>query len=169
MNKVLYAKDTLEFVTVATEFCVTLEQCMGREQEEFVQRMLKLLPLIYLKVQLLPQLDEVDYFMPDEQVTEEDYEYVRQCVAAIMGDDDMYEDSTYDMEMQQTEQLCWKTVSEGLADLYQPLRNFVTAYRLEVEDCMATTLSYVQETFRCSWGVTLVDVLRRLHYLTAKS
>lgn len=166
MTEPIYAPETLEFVTVATEFCAYLEQSQDREEQDFVSRMCKLLPLLYLKAQLLPAIDEADNFMPDEQVTEADYEYVRCIVADVMGDDDQYEDSTYGMEMQQTEQLCWKTVSEGVADMYQPLRNFVAAYRLGVEACMETALWYVQEEFRNSWGTACVDVLRRMHYVT---
>lgn len=165
MQSPIYAQDTLQFVTVATEFCAYLEQSQGRSRREFVDRMLKLLPLIYLKAQLLPTIDEADNFMPDEQVTEQDYEFIRLTVSDVMGEDDDYEDATYGMEMQQTEQLCLKTISEGLADMYQPLRNFVAAYRLGVEACMETALWYVQSEFAYSWGVAAVDTLRRLHYL----
>lgn len=162
----IYSPATLDFVTIATEFCAYLEQPEFPEKEKFCDRMRKLLPLLYLKAQLLPNMDEEpDYFMPDEQVTEEDYEYVRSRVSAILGDDDMYEDSTFGMEIQQTELTCWKTISEGIADMYQPLRNFVTAYRIGVEACMQTALWYVQDAFKESWGTPCVDSLRRLHYL----
>ncbi len=167
MKEPIYQTETLEFVTVATEFCAYLEQSQGREKSDFVSRMRKLLPLLYLKAQLLPSIEDADNFMPDEQVTEADYEYIRHIVADIMGDDDQYEDATYGMEMQQTEQLCWKTASENIADMYQPLRNFVAAYRLGVEACMETALWYVQEEFRNAWGTACVDSLRWLHYVSA--
>lgn len=167
MKEPIYQTETLEFVTIATEFCAYLEQSQGREKSDFISRMRKLLPLLYLKAQLLPAIEDADNFMPDEQVTEADYEYIRHIVADIMGDDDQYEDATYGMEMQQTEQLCWKTVSENIADMYQPLRNFVAAYRLGVEACMETALWYVQEEFRNAWGTACVDSLRWLHYVSA--
>lgn len=162
----IYAPQTLEFVTVATEFCAYLEKESIHERDEFVQRMLKLLPLLYLKVQLLPTQEyEPDYFMPDEQVTEEDYEFVRSSVAATLGEEDDYEDSTFGMDIQQTELTCWKTISEGIADIYQPVRNFVTAYRIGAEACMETALWSVQEEFHQAWGTSCVDTLRRLHYM----
>ena len=48
-TKVIYAHDTLEFVTVSAEFCAFLEQSEGRDKREFVETMLKLLPLIIIK------------------------------------------------------------------------------------------------------------------------
>lgn len=165
-NKTIYAPQTLDFVAVATELCAYLEKESLHDCDEFVHRMLKFLPLLYLKVQLLPSLEfEPDYFMPDEQVTEEDYEFVRSSVSATLGEYDDYEDSTYGMAMQQTELTCWKTISEGIADIYQPLRNFVTAYRIGAEACMETALWNVQEEFQQSWGTACVDTLRRLHYM----
>ena len=163
----IYAPDTLEFVTVATEFCAYLEQSASREKTSFIERMRKLLPLLYLKAQLLPEMEGVADFTPDDRVTQQDYDYILHLVAAIMGDDDYYEDATFGMEMQQTEQLCWKTVSEGLADMYQPLRNFVAAYRLGIEPCMESALYDVRYSFIYSWGTALVDTLRRFHYLTS--
>lgn len=165
-NRNIYAPKTLEFVAAATEFCVYLEKESLHDRDEFLQRMLRLLPVLYFKVQLLPTQEfEPDYFMPDEQVTEQDYEFVRSSVAATLGEEDDYEDSTFGMAMQQTELTCWKTISEGIADIYQPLRNFVTAYRIGAEACMETALWNVQEEFRQSWGIACVDTLRRLHYM----
>lgn len=165
-NGTIYAPQTIEFVAAATDFCVYLEKETLHDRDEFIQRMLKLLPLLYLKVQFLPMQEfEPDYFMPDEQVTEDDYEFVRSRVAAILVEDDDYEDSTFGMAIQQTELTCWKTISEGIADIYQPLRNFVTAYRIGAEACMETALWNVREEFYQSWGVSCVDTLRRMHYM----
>lgn len=46
----IYAKDNLEFVTVAAKFCSFLENDNFSEQRSFIDTTLKLLPLLYLKI-----------------------------------------------------------------------------------------------------------------------
>ena len=158
----IYSHNTLEFVTVSAEFCAYLEQMKGKSRSEFISTMLKLLPLLYLKALLLPQVDSEGYFLPDDQVTEADYNWIRNAIYDIMKEADEYEDFVYDQDMQ-TEESQWKTISEGLADIYQSLRNFVSAYQQRVEDCMLDALWGVKDNFELYWGQNLVDTLKQLH------
>lgn len=165
--RVIYSHDTLEFVTVAAEFCAFLEQGEGRERRVFVETMLKLLPLLYLKARLLPEVESSEGFLPDAQVTEDDYNFVCGNVRASLGDDDTYEDLVYDNGMM-SDELQWRSLSENLADIYQPLRNFVSAYQQGIEDCMAGALWEVRDEFDLTWGKCLVDSLRQLHLVSHK-
>ena len=158
----IYSHNTLEFVTVAAEFCAYLEQSEGKRRSEFVATMQKLLPILYLKALLLPQVDSEGDFLPDDQVTEADYNWIRNAVYDIMKEADEYEDLVYD-EAMQTEESQWKTISEGLADMYQALRHFVSAYQQRVEDCMLDALWCVKDNFELYWGQNLVDTLKQLH------
>lgn len=163
-EKPIYAHDTLEFVTVAAEFCAFLEQSQGRDKKEFVETLLKLLPLLYLKAHLLSKVESNGDFLPDDQVTEEDYNFIRTIIYDILQKDDDYEDLVYDEDMQ-TDESHWKSLSENLADMYQALRNFVSVYQQGVEDCMLDALWSVMDNFELYWGQNLVDTLRRLHQL----
>ncbi len=160
----IYAKATLEFVTVSAEYCRVLEQCSGCNRKELLDDLLQLLPLLYFKVRQLPQLDTEGDFVPDDQVTEEDYNWVRNNVAEILGTDDEYEEIL--AEQMQTEDVQWCTISEGLADIYQALRNFVSAYQQRVEECMMDALWNVKDNFELYWGATLLSTLKRIHYLS---
>ncbi len=168
MEKTIYAHDVIEFLTVAAEFCAYLEQSQGRNRREFMDRMLKLLPLLYLKASLVPDIESNGDFLPDDRVTEEDYNWIRCNVYDIMQSMDDYEDLVYDEDMQ-TEESCWKSISEGLADIYQSLRNFVSSYQQGIEDCMNDSLWAVRDQFELYWGQCLVDTLKRLHRLTYSS
>ena len=158
----IYAHDTLEFVTVAAEYCALLEKCEERTAEELVGTLLKLLPLLYMKVQLLPEVDTDGAFVPSDQVTEDDYNYVREGVWRLLREHDEYEMLVWDEDMQ-TEESRWCSVSEGLADIYQSLRNFVAVYQQRVEPCMLDALWQLRENFELYWGQTLLDTLRQLH------
>lgn len=158
----IYAKGTLEFVTVAAEYCAQMEQCAGKTRSDFADTMLKLLPLLYMKARMLPSMDEDASFLPDGQVSEDDYNYVRMNVYRIFGKDDQYEELTANEDMN-TEESQWRSLSEDLADIYQPLRNFVFVYQQRLETCMPPALYEVEESFRQYWGTDLLCALKRLH------
>ena len=162
MENPIYAKGTLEFVTVAAEYCALLEKGGEQTKEALVGTLLKLLPLIYMKVQLLPEIDTDGAFVPDGQVTEDDYSYVRSGIYSLLRDSDEYELLVWDEDMQ-TEESRWCSASEGLADIYQTLRNFVAVYQQRLELQMADALWQLRDSFELYWGQTLLDTLRQLH------
>ena len=158
----IYAHNTLEFVTVAAEYCALLEKSEGRTEDELVGTLLKLLPLVYMKAQLLPEVETDGAFVPQGQVTEEDYNYVRDGLYALLHQHDEYEMLVWDEDMQ-TEETRWCSLSEGLADLYQALRDFVAVYQQRLELSMPDALWNLREGFELYWGQTLLDTLRQLH------
>ena len=162
MENPIYAHDTLEFVTVAAEYCALLEKSEEQTEEALVGTLLKLLPLLYMKVQLLPEVDTEGAFVPDDQVTEDDYNYIRAGVYRLLHKHDEYELLVWDEDMQ-TEESRWCSVSEGLADIYQALRNFVAVYQQRLEPCMLDALWQLKDNFELYWGQTLLDTLRQLH------
>lgn len=159
---IVYSSPVVEFVTVGAEYCAFLEQSEGRDKETFIDTLLKLLPLLYVKATLLPKVEGSDVFGAETFVTEADYEWLRATLTAVMGEDDAYEDLIYDEQMQ-TDESQWKSVGEELADIYQPVRDFVETFRAGVEDNIAEALWALNDSFELFWGGNLVDVLRRLH------
>lgn len=163
-GKVIYQHDVIEFAQVAVQFCAQLERANEAERGEFIDKLLKLIPLLYMKAQLLPEVESEGDFLPDEFVTEQDYDFIHSSIAQLLGDDDMYLDIVGDV-MMQTDETQWKRVSEHLADAYQPLRNFLAAYQRGVEDCMLDALWYLGDSFASYWGEALVEALHRLHHI----
>ena len=82
MEQYVYSQPVLEWMTVCTEFCKQLEQCEGTERADFVEVMRVCLPMLYLKTSLLKKADDLPGFTEDH-VTEDDYEYIRRCVACM--------------------------------------------------------------------------------------
>ena len=159
---IVYSSGVVEFVTVGAEYCAFLEQSEQRDKDEFIDKLLKLLPLLYLKATLLPKVEGSEAFGVESFVTEEDYEWIRGLVTTIMGEEDSYEDLVYDEQMQ-TDEARWKSVAEDLADIYQPVRDFVETFRAGVDDNIAEALWALSDSFELYWGGVIVDVLRRLH------
>ena len=82
----------IEFLTVAVEYCLLLESAEQHSREEFVSTALKLLPLLYLKGSLLPEIDDLYDDAPSDYVTEENYNIVRNNIAYVLGSKDDFLD-----------------------------------------------------------------------------
>ncbi len=163
----IYSHDTLDFVKVAISYCSLLEQANEALRDGFVSKMLKIIPLLYLKAQLLTCAECEGEMLPAPHVTEEDYNFVLSNVKVLLQDDDEYLAVT-DPDDLQTEDTQWKSVSEHLADVYQSVRNFLAVYQEGIEDCMQDALWVLMHEFRDFWGQKLVNALARLHYIETK-
>lgn len=161
-HTIIFDKNTVEFVTVAAECCGFLERADEQPRRKFVDTALKLLPLLYLKALLLPKGERLDDFDPEKFVTEGDYERVRSMIAAVMGEKDDYLDVFLD-DMAFCETPIKQNISENLADIYQPLKDFICVYQLGLDQTMNDALVICAEQFAEFWGQRLVNVMRALH------
>jgi hypothetical protein len=161
-SPIIFDSKVIEFVTVAAEFCRFLEQAERMERNAFVETSLKLLPLLYLKAVLLPPCETTGDEVPEAYVTEEVYEVLRMNLASLLADRDDYLD-VFLKEMQYSDQPIAKHISEDLADIYQPVKDFVFVFRLGLPETMHDAVAICSEQFREYWGQTLVNTLRALH------
>ena len=76
-SQVIFDKNSIEFVTVAAEYCAFIERVRGAERKVFVDTALKILPLLYLKASLIPECEVIGEDDLEVFVTEDDYEMVR--------------------------------------------------------------------------------------------
>ena len=159
-----YSHNVIEFITVAIEFCAFLEQTEDKNRETFTDTILKLIPLLYLKACLLPQYQILDNSnLPEDFVTEDNYNIVRATISIIMGGHDDYLD-VFIEDMKYSDTPILTTISENLADIYQELKNFVMAYKHAIdEELMLNAIAEVKEEFEYSWGQKLVNVQRAIH------
>ena len=104
----------------------------------------------------------MDEFDPETFVTEGDYERVRAGVAALMGRYDDYLDVFLDDMAYSDTPIC-QTISEGLADIYQPVKDFICVYQLGLGRTMNDALVVCRENFSEFWGQRLLNVMRALH------
>lgn len=158
----VYSKQTIEFVTVGAEYCAFIEKAGELDRKEFVDKSIKLLPLLYLKAVLLP---ETEYQLDDSAerfVTEEMYEYIRGTISRLMGAQDDYLEVFMD-DMQYSENAINASVAEDMTDIYQDIKDFISVYSMGYEATMNDALAQLSENFREYWGQKLVNVMRPLH------
>jgi hypothetical protein len=161
-SQVIFDKNVIEFVTVAAEYCAFLERAGQMPRKTFVDTILKILPLLYIKASMLPDCELLGDETPENYVTEDIYEAMRTELASLLGEQDDYlEVFTQDMIYSDTP--IRKTISEDLADIYQDIKDFIFVFKLGLNETMNDALYLCKENFGNIWGQKLVNTLRALH------
>lgn len=164
LKEIVYSRDSIEFVTVAVQYCAYLENFEEVAQEEITDKLTKILPLLYLKASLVPETDSVNDDEPEVTVTEGDYNYISSKLYGVFGKDDAYLE-VFLQDMKYSETPIGASISEDLTDIYQDLKNFITIYERGITENMNDALYACMENFKVYWGQKLVNVLRALHSL----
>jgi hypothetical protein len=73
-DDMIKSRTVLEFLTVANEYCLLIEKCKNYPRESLLQIIYRILPLIYLKGSLLPEITPEDEAQQERYVTEEQWE-----------------------------------------------------------------------------------------------
>lgn len=161
-NNPIYERNTLEFVTVALEYCTFMEAAGHTNQLDFVDKATKIIPLLYLKAALLPEVEGDEEAEPEFFVNEEMYESVRNLIADLLGERDTYLE-TFHPDMQYSDTPIATFISENLADVYQDTGNFVSLFRQGNEEVMLEAMALCRTNFRNFWGQQALNALKALH------
>ena len=144
-HKVIYDIKVIDFVTVAVEFCAFMEAETLPARTEWVDKILKILPLLYIKASLLPETVPADNETVATFVREEDYHRVALRVEEVMGEENIFLEVFLE-EMKYSDTPVSAFVSECIADIYQDVRDFVSVYQFELTEQMNDALH------RCAAG-----------------
>ncbi|MCQ2194467.1 MAG: DUF5063 domain-containing protein [Paludibacteraceae bacterium] len=158
----IYSNKVIEFVTVAAEFCSFMEKCEGCGTKTFMDKMTKLLPLLYLKTSLLPDLEEESEEEIQQFVTEEEYEYTQEQVRNVIGQYDEYLE-VFTPDMQYSDNPILAHISEDLTDIYQDLKDMVANFQSANQQIMNDSILNCKQNFESFWGQKALNALRALH------
>lgn len=161
-SQVIFERNSVEFVTVAAEFCAFIERSEGQKRSEFVDTLLKILPLLYIKASMLPECEVMGEDGLEAFVTEDDYEVIRINLQEVLADRDDYLD-VFVEEMKYSDTPIRKSIAEDLADIYQVVKDFICQFRSGLNETMHDALAQCRDHFVGYWGQTLVNTMRALH------
>nr|MBD3622482.1 DUF5063 domain-containing protein [Sunxiuqinia sp.] len=99
LNPTVYSKNVIEFVTVANEYCSFLEAARTLTPRAFLDKVQKMLPLLYLKISVLPEVESYEEMGLEKFVSEVDYNFLQQKVMNLLGEHDDFQE-VFDAEMQ---------------------------------------------------------------------
>lgn len=165
MEQTTLNTNAIAFIGLCREYCVALEESRESERDEFIESMLKLLPRLYISATDLSVtlLEEEDAYI-DSVLDEDYYEAVRLNVEALIGPDDVYLD-VLEEDMKYSDTPVAASISEGLADIFQTLYNFLNTIRDATDETVALALLAVKDDFGSYWGEKLCNVMRALHHV----
>jgi hypothetical protein len=163
-HQVVYSKNVVEFVTVASEYCSSVENVAKIQADANLLKMQKLLPLLYLKSTMLPKTERVLDEDLEKYISELDYNVLQEKWMQLLNEyDSFYE--VFDPSIQFGQETVTASISENLLDIYQDLKNFLISYSLGNEEVMNDALAECVEHFEEFWGQQVVNVLRAVHML----
>lgn len=157
-----YSKEVIEFVAVAKEFCDFIETAPAMGRKDFVRRLQKFVPLIYLKGSLLPASENEDNGLTEDVVTEDDYNYLYGEIRRLLGEHDEYLE-VFDDNMQYSEAPVVHSISEKTCDIYQDLKNFISSFRCGIPEVIGEALWQLNDSFELYWGKACAGMLRAVH------
>ncbi len=160
-EELVYSENVLGFVTLASEYCNLLDNTALLSQHNFIDKAHRLLPLLYLKAIVLPDMEAHMPEMIEKSVTREEWEAVYETVIPKMGEYDNYQE-IYDSLLDE-EQM--SSISEGFTDIYQDLKDFLSAYNMGTPEIMNDAIWECKNNFKSFWGQRITNIQRVLHHL----
>ncbi|MCX7955247.1 MAG: DUF5063 domain-containing protein [Bacteroidales bacterium] len=161
MNKRIFNKNVIEFITVAKEYVLFCENIEKVNTEIILNDLLKLLPLLYLKGAMLPEFSYDDYF--ENIVSEDVYNTIKERFQQKFGEYDISVPvNTNLFNFEETE---IEPISELLADIYQDMKNVIFNFQTNINEIMESALCRCKQNFENYWGPRLISALNILHLL----
>ena len=164
MSEVVLSKQTEDFVRTALEFCILAEKHTQSRRDFFINNMIKVLPLLYLKVTVIPPVEDNYESDLEIKVSEEMYNQVEESISSLLGNENLYLE-TFHPDIQLSDSPVVVKVSEDLADIYQNLGNFIAVFKNGQKETMNDSLALCVRNFEKYWGQKLLNALRALHYV----
>ncbi len=155
--------NSLAFIALCNEYCAALENAREMERGEFISRMIRLLPRLYISANDL-QVNIVETEEPyiDSALDEDYYDAVRRNVERLIGPDDVYLE-VFEEDMKYSDTPVSASISESLADLFQVMFNFIAMIQDATDEIMGLGLLAMREDFKSYWSQILCNVMRALN------
>jgi hypothetical protein len=168
MKSYIYQDSTIAFVTAAAQLCLLVERVNEYEREEWREQMARLLPVLYLRARLLEEGEPMMEEEPQRFVTEEDYNFALVGVREFLGQDDAYLDVYVDRGIY-TDEVQTAYISEGIADVYQEMKDLAAAFQTGEEPIMNDAVVLCRQAFFEHWGRKVLSILRAIHEISDAS
>ena len=168
MKQYIYQDSTIAFVTAAAQTCLLIEKINEHERDEWLEQVARLLPVLYLRARLLEETETMMEDEPQRFVTEEDYNFALVGVREFLGSDDAYLDVYVDRGVY-TDEVQTSYISEGIADIYQELKDLAAAFQTGEEHVMNDAVVLCRQAFFEHWGRKVLSVLRAIHEISDTS
>ena len=158
----VYSRNVIEFVAVANEFCKYTEHASELKGDELLKILQRILPLMYIKASLLPQMNPYFEDGNEKFVTESDWTIVHETLKKKFGTANDYLE-VFDEKINETDGPVLSSISENMADIYQDIKDFLLLYQTGTGEVMNDAIWECRMNFENFWGQKLVNAMRAIH------
>ncbi len=158
------SKSVLEMITVAHEFCLFIEKVDSYPQEDVINYFQKIIPLLYLKGSLLPEIEVADNSYVERYVTAETWEIVFNELRNKLKPYDNY----WVLEFSDDTEASKANIADNLTDVYQDLKDFVILYTKNTQTARENAAYECKLQFETHWGIRLLSALKAIHMFKYK-
>jgi Domain of unknown function (DUF5063) len=158
----VYSRNVIEFVAVANEFCKYAEHASELKGDELLKILQRILPFMYLKASLLPELNPFFEDGNEKFVTESDWTRMQEIFREKFGTADDYPE-VFDEKINESEGHVVSSISENMADIYQDIKDFLLLYQTGTSEVMNDAVWECRLNFESFWGQKLVNSMRAIH------
>lgn len=156
------SRPVIDFFTVANDFCIFIEGSGATGKPVMYAYLSKVLPLLYLKGTLLPEV-ETDYPEALERfVTEEQWQDLFNVLRNHFGEDDMF---VYSDPKPDFAELTKASLAELIADIYQDMKDFVLLYSKNMQAARENAVIEISSLLRSHWGHRVLSAMMQIHFL----
>ncbi len=160
----------LDFLTIANEYCLIVEECGKYPRDTLLGYMHRILPLLYLKGSLLPEIRPPDDDLYERFVTEEQWENCLKDLIKQMDNEDVFwfvphqhhHNSDSGRDKPEPEK---GRISEHLADIYQDMKDFVLLFQKPLSSSKEHAVASCTYLFYDNWGHKALTTATMIHAL----
>ncbi len=165
-NEVVKSRKVLELITVANEFCLFIEKAEDYSRAEILGFLQKILPLIYIKASLLPDITVEDENAVEHYVTEEQWENMFNVLRERFGEEDIF--FFLDHHEKSHSDPVRGSIAENISDIYQDLKDFLLLYQHALNAYKENAVRDCKHLFETRFGSCIVNAHAAIHYLLFK-
>ena len=165
-NEAAYSKPVLEMLKVANEYCLFLEGIDKYTIEDTYILLHRILPLMYLKGSLLPEIEVEDTGANERFLTAEQWESLFGELRKKFHRVDEY--WLLDYQAADPTNPIKASISEQLTDIYQDLKDFLILYQKNSKDAKQNAANNCRTFFYTHWGTMCINLQKQIHYLLYK-
>jgi len=157
----VYSRKVLEMLTVANEYCLFLEKADDYTEEELLNFLQKIAPLIYLKSVLLPEIDVTDDTAVEHYVNEEQWEALFNLLYNKFGEKDQF--YFVDLHEKSHNDPIKGSLAECYTDIYQDLKDFVLLYQNPLKTFKENAVKECKRLFESRYGYRIINAQAAIH------
>lgn len=153
----------MEMLTVANEYCHFMEHTEEKSLPDLLEFAHRILPLLYLKGSLLPELEVAHPEANERFITEENWQDIFTALREKFGEKDEYWliDPLY---INETEPLK-ASISEHLTDIYQDMKDYILLFQKNTFPARENAIAELKKLFGSHWGYKIGNISTRIHHL----